>query len=250
MYSVGDILKIVVAVAGISTLLFAETLVSAFSEPDPCAASVPASHTVVVVDRTDAVPQRVGEWFQGVVEPVSDELPVGAHLSLYTIDGRPPAEPVQTVCRPKNGDDANWLTEGSRWLDKVYRAEYAHPVRDMVATLAEPAEAPTSPIFETIAAIAARPEFSSDVQDRSLIIFSDLLANVPAFSQYHTHVTYDSFRRTAYARRVVVPLDGVTVRILYVANARAAAHQGAAHIQFWTDWFEDMGARVAVEVVS
>ncbi|WP_417449571.1 hypothetical protein [Kordiimonas sp.] len=244
-----DITQIGGAAVLILGLLFSGYIGDALGKPDPCTAPVPTSHTVLLADRTDIFSATVRGRLAARVRELAAGLHAGDRYSIYTIEDTSP-EPVWSACRPRNAEDATISTPGAYWLDVDFKGHFAGPVQALSEKLATAAQAPHSPIMETVAAIASMPTFSPSVKNRTLIIVSDMLENTAGFSQYRSGPDFQQFQHTAYARGVGVRLDGVRVRVLYITRHDAAsAHQGAAHKAFWISWLKSLGADVTVEDV-
>ena len=66
------------------------------------------------------------------------------------------------------------------------------------------------------------------VQDRRLIIVSDLLQNVATYSHYTTAPDYEQFRHSPYAKFVSTSFAGIEVEIVYLNN-QTAREAGQPH---------------------
>ena len=75
-----------------------------------------------------------------------------------------------------------------------------------------------------------------------LIVVSDLLQNVPAYSHYRTNPNYEEFRGSPYGLSVLPSLEGVEVELVYLPNRTAATRQGSKHLSFWRQYLSDAGA--------
>ncbi len=215
----------------------------------PSDQSVP--HTVLLVDRTDPFTDLHTRLFESAVERGSAALRRGERLSIFLIEARtstPPA-PILSLCKPDDGSDANWLYQNSTLLRSAFEKQFAQPLTALVDRLHEPAQAPASPILETIRAVSLLPSFREAQARRKLIVVSDLLENTARYSHYTTTPDYQSFRRSPYGASLLPSLHGVEVELVYLPNQRAQKRQGRAHLAFWQSYLTEAGAR-AVEVVS
>ena len=185
------------------------------------------------------------------MERGSAALRAGERLSIFLIEARAPARPAPllSLCKPNDGSDANWLYENKTLLRRVFDKRFAQPLTALVDGLREPAQAPASPILETIRAVSLLPSFREASGRRKLIVVSDLLENTARYSHYTTTPDYQDFRRSPYGASLLPPLRGVEVELVYLPNQRAQRRQGTAHLAFWQSYFTQAGAR-AVQVVS
>ena len=220
-------------------------------DPDSlCPTDRAVPHTVMLVDRTDPLTEEHGRLLLETTERAIASLKLHERFSLFLIEGQAPAAPtpVFSVCKPADGTDANWLYENKRLIRASYEERFGEPLSVSVRKLTEPAQAPTSPIMETIRNIAAVTEFAVAAGERTLIVVSDLLQNMPAYSHYRTNPDYERFRSSAYAASVRPDLAGVAVELVYLRNRKTQRRQGRAHLGFWEAYFADGGA-APVEVM-
>ncbi len=183
--------------------------------------SVP--HTVIVVDRTDPFTDEHTMLLESAVERVRAALRRGERLSIFLIEMQAPARPtpILSLCRPDDGSDANWLYQNATLLRSVFDKRFAQPLTALVDGLREPAQAPASPILETIRAVSLLPSFREAPERRKLIVVSDLLENTARYSHYTTTPNYQDFRRSPYGGSVLPSLRGVEVELVYLPNQRA-----------------------------
>ena len=206
----------------------------------------PVSHTVVLVDETDPLTAIQADFFEAQMEQTVREMPAGGLLSVYTIT-EDPAEsrkPLIEVCKPRDGSDANALTENERKMQKRFKKSFAEPVRQLVDELAaarSPGEA--SPIMEAIQFVSVNSFKKRDVQgERRLILFSDMLQNTKAFSLYESSPSIERFKKSDYAAQTKTYLPGVDVSLYYFATRPEL--QGYPNVDFWKAYFKGAQARV------
>jgi hypothetical protein len=96
--------------------------------------------------------------------------------------------------------------------------------------------------MEGIRAIAIK-DFGPDrneLQDKRLILISDLLQNGSGFSAYQSLPSMDQFLRSEAGRALGADLTGTKVWI-YLLNRNSPKQTGAL-LQFWFDWLGAEGA--------
>ena len=81
--------------------------------------------------------------------------------------------------------------------------------------------------------------------DRKLVIYSDMLANMPDFSMYkNKRHNYAEFAKSPYGRNAQAPgLNGATVTINLLANEQKTPQTNELG-NFWAQYFEANGASV------
>jgi hypothetical protein len=209
----------------------------------------PRGHVVFLIDKTDPLsPDRV-ETLEAELRATRDRLAAGERLSVFLIHERVEQEfaPIFSRCSPGRGEEANELYENPRMIQRAFDRAFGAPVERALAELVRATTAPRSPILEAIHAISVWPPFH-DAQPRELVVVSDLLQNVEAFSQYHRLPPFEEVVRGEYLRARMPDLSGVEVRLQRIERAPAWAEptlQGEAHAAFWSDYFAAAGARVA-----
>lgn len=212
-----------------------------------CPKSHPLGHTIVLVDRTDPLTEEHKALLKGAMDRASATLIPDERLSVFLIEAEAPVVPIPVFsrCKPRDGADASWLYENERLIRARYENEFLEPLSAKIRGLEKPAEAPQSPIMETVRNIAALPEFTDATERRRLIVVSDLLQNIPAYSQYRRAADFDAFIASPYGRSVVADLAGVEVEVVYLRRQKDVHHQGERHLVFWRQYFAESGAFIA-----
>lgn len=107
----------------------------------------PPAMALFALDTTDALAAQQPRLVQTVAEDLLKSLPEGGLLQVVAINGSVPAEivPILSVCRPANNDNAG---------RKRYREHFELPLQQSIARLARRPPEPSSPIVETLVAIA------------------------------------------------------------------------------------------------
>ena len=213
--------------------------------------------TAVLIDATDSLDES---QIKTVIDNINSLRQPGANrepLALYewvgvfvlNEDNLILPEPTVALCYPGSESTANPVYENPRRIQDKYEKGFRRPMEETARRLAQTPEQPSSPIFEMIRAVALDRNFDAS-QKRRLIIASDMLQNVAEYSHYRDGADYAKWRGTPYARDFLQPslLRGVTVEIWYLKRADnpARALQTRRHVDFWQQYFRDVGAEVAV----
>ena len=90
-------------------------------------------------------------------------------------------------------------------------------------------------------------DFGPKTPGRRLVIFSDLMQNVPEFSHFASKWDYEAFRSSLYASKLRSDLSGVRVEVIYLLRSNLYNYQSQPrHQTFWGHWFEENGAKEIV----
>jgi hypothetical protein len=206
----------------------------------------PSEVVAVLVDvsdeMTEAQVMAVGNSLDRVL---SDIRPFGL-IEAYRVGSidRTVAEPLTHICNPGTGADLNPVYQNPRLAEERWRA-FRQRLRADLDTLLRGSPSTTSAVFEAVQAVGLRtfgsPQY--DGMPKRLVIVSDLLQNVQAFSQYSDRRPFAEFRTTEYFSRVRVDLTGVDVLVLYLVRP-SAPQSWPEHIHFWEQYLLAQGARI------
>jgi hypothetical protein len=219
-------------------------------DPDTlCPYSRNYAHTVVIVDKTDPFSDNQKKKFRALVLELRGSLEIAEKLSIYVLDDRNylAPRPVFAVCNPGTGSAANPFYQNPRMWEKRFHAKFGKPLDDVVGQLDEAKTTKISPILEMVHSVAQVFDFGPAASNRRLIVFSDLMQNVPEFSHFNSNFDYKSFRSTPYAKKVKADLTDAKVRLIYLLRPELHKFQSQpAHQTFWGNWFQDSGAKEVV----
>ena len=140
------------------------------------------------------------------------------------------------------------MTHNVRKMQRRFERRFEAPLAQVLDQFRTASTAPRSPILETIRAVSRRPDFSTAVPERRLVIISDMLENVEEFSHYSRDYSFSRVRQNGYYASVRADLRDVEVRVLYVDRPGQQRHQGPRHIEFWREYFRDSGATARFEL--
>lgn len=214
-----------------------------------CPTEIPYNHTVVIVDKTDALSKGQRHSLQVFKEEIQKELQLYERVSIYVLDDTNYMAPVPIFdkCNPGTGDEANSLYQNPKKIQREFVESFGEPLNKSFDKLMEVKQTKHSPILEMINSITTMTDFEQCSQECKLIIVSDMLQNMPKYSQYedfgHEDLEYEEFSKTQYARGVESPLSGVKVGIMYLLRPGTNDLDVVKeHIEFWQEYFGDNGA--------
>ncbi|MCY1525802.1 hypothetical protein D9M68_607950 [compost metagenome] len=189
---------------------------------------------------------------QGLKSLADTVVPQGYLLTVYALgqDFKENAEPVFEKCNPGTAVGMSELDSNPKRAQARYEREFRGPVTQLDNVLMQDKPADKSPIFEMLQLVAINSFRANNVQGpKTLIVYSDMLANTPDFSMFSGLPEFDSFAESPYGQRSQTRLDGVRVELNYLMKYPKL--QNRKQLAFWERYFERAGARlVAVTPVE
>lgn len=212
-----------------------------------CPSGGPKGHYVVLIDNTSPFPfTQKAALAQRLKSMVLNDVPEGALVTVFLLgeNYQQNSVPVFEKCNPGRWGQKNHLMNTQKFVDKDFHEKFSQPLDDVVRKIPLDLKAKTSPIFEMLQIAGINGFKNKDLKgSKSLIIFSDMAANMPRFSMYKSvRLSYEDFAKTAYGQESTAPaLAGASVTI----NMIAAEPSAASYIQraeFWAQYFSENGA--------
>ncbi len=209
-----------------------------------CPQDGPVSITVILFDRTDSLTPAQRGTIERRLNRIKREISRHSKLVLYTV-GAIDEELLEPfcICNPGNKEDINPFWENRRLIEKRWQEDFSNRLDEIFSEMLQPDEGNTSPILESIQSIGIT-SLSELKIPKKLIAVSDMLHKTPLHNQYDGVIPFEEFRGSSYYRKIKVNLKGVKVEIHYVRRETRRNIQGGDHIQFWQDYFFDMGGEL------
>jgi len=202
-------------------------------------------HTAILIDRTDPLNSKQTRWLKKEIIRIKVDLKTNEKLSIFLITNASDSflRPIFSLCSPGSGKDANPLYENPKRIRKKFEAKFGKPLETALDPLTKGTSYQESAIFETIKNLTDESDFSQKINNRKIIIVSDMLQNVAAFSHYKNK-TFRDLVGTEYYQKIKPNLNSVSMKIYYMANnyPNARMLQGPKHIKFWKTFFKSAGA--------
>jgi hypothetical protein len=201
---------------------------------------------VMLLDLSDKLTDIQRLQITNELERVREKLPRFALLEAYAVQGtaKDIARPLIHLCNPGRGRDMSPIYQNPTLAEQRWKTAFSERLTSELSTLTDQPENATSPIYEAIQAIAVRTFAKADYDEipKRLIVFSDLLQNVPGKqSQYRSLPQFAEFKTTPYYASIRANLDHVQVDVYYLSRPNSTA-QGVEHIRFWEQYFAAQGA--------
>ena len=204
------------------------------------------ARTAVLIDATDALSASQVKVIQDEIKALRNDLALHEWVGIFVLDEDNLVSPTPDValCNPGDESTANPLYQNPRQIRMRFEQEFRAPLEESVGRLARLPSRSTSPILEMIRAVALDRNFDS-TENRRLIVVSDLLQNVPAYSHYRQNADFDRWRDMPYAREFLqLSLLDVDVEILYLKRPDVRSLQTHGHVAYWEEYFDAVGAVV------
>jgi hypothetical protein len=214
----------------------------------------PTAVYAVLVDHSDAFTTIQQLAVRNRLDGLRAEVPKFGRLEIYrvvaeaeAVQDRDQIAPVFSLCNPGTGAELDELTGNPNLARKRWESGFDQPLQEVFQSLMTGGGAETSPIMESIQALALQA-FARDgleATPKSLVIVSDMLHHTDKFSHYRSAPDFGQLKGTPYYRQLRSDLSGVKVTLLYLHRPEASGRQTPAHLRFWQAFFADQGAILA-----
>jgi len=241
---------VILVVAGVALYLKSKTELVRTDPKTLCPTNRPLSEVIVLLlDMSDefSEPQRLK--IENEFDRLKDSMDRFGLIEAYAVDRlqQRVTSPVVQLCKPLTEADIAHMNEIYQNPDLARKkwGGFVRQLHEELQRLMATPQSATSAIFEAVQATALRtfnrPEY--DGLPKRLIIVSDLLQNVPKYSQYNGVQPFKDFKRSPYYSEVHADLKGVSITVLYLVRPHAP-QKWPDHYRFWEEYFHDQGATV------
>lgn len=150
-----------------------------------CPTSRPiAGHTLVILDRTDKWNPAMGDTLTQLITDAQRETKQYQKFSIVSLDSSQSAHALFSICNPGPPTLLSDLYRGHRYTERDFAERFVGAAERVVEQVRAPDEAPTSPIVEYVHRWLGADDFDARVQNRRLILVSDMRQNSPLYSIY------------------------------------------------------------------
>lgn len=214
-----------------------------------CPVSGPKGQYVVLIDNTSPFPfTQKAALAQRLKSMAFNEVPEGYLLSVFLLGEhfQQHDKPIFELCNPGQWSDRSQLTSTKKFVDKDFNERFAKPLDAIIHQIPLNEHSKLSPIFQMLQLVGINGFEHANVKgDRKLVIYSDMLANMPEFSLYGGKPpTYADFSKTPYGRNAQSPgLANVSVTVQLLANEQKTPQTNRI-ADFWANYFDANGASV------
>ncbi|MFC1878218.1 hypothetical protein ACFL2E_13265 [Thermodesulfobacteriota bacterium] len=241
-------------IIGICLVVFGALMTSALAlkkdayDPESLCRDKVSAHTIIVLDKTDSLSNNHQRFIRTYITREKDNLETSEKLSIFALTENTymDFDPIFSKCNPGTGKAANELYQNPRKIQMRFESLFSKPLEGNIDNMLSDNTGSQSPIFEMIKELTLRDDFGDDIEQRTLIIISDMMHHTSEYSHYKNSIKYEYFSKKPYAYEVATSLNSVNVKIVYLLRDKLGNVQGKHHLSFWKDYFEDMGAEVAI----
>ena len=237
-------IAVVILLLGLRIYLSAK--IDKIDENSLCPVEAGASaYTAILFDRSDQYNEIQKAELSKYFDALEKGLIIGEKVSIFLIDQNSPEniKPIFSLCNPDDGSASNPLYENPRLLKKRWEEKFGSKLNSILGEITKKSSSDISPILEMIQAVSVEGfPSNSDHKRKRLVIVSDMLHNMPEYSQYRDSVDMETLMaRKHYFQHVRTDLRGVDVTILYIRREGAENLQNRRHAEFWARYVEEMG---------
>ncbi len=205
------------------------------------------AHTVVLIDQSDPFQEADVEWAWQLIFDEAQALRKHGRLTVMGINADNPDQGtiVFSRCSPGSPRRANPVFENPKFIQQDWEDKFQTSLQSRVADLILKNRSPVSPLIEHMRGIHRRTDFTDAVEERRIVLVSDLYQNSSTYSTYDSGLNQKRFEEAMYA--IEFPnFEGVEVALFRVDRKRSI--RGADLIEFWQATLGD-GAGASVEVI-
>lgn len=204
----------------------------------------PEAHTILLVDETDQLSRDELTYAKALILNEYYWLPIGGRLTVRNVVADPDLAEDIVVCRMDDGSQVLGIGRNPKMVRKNFEKVAGARLEELYTALRTAPIQKYSPLLEYISAAMDRANFGANIENRRLVLLSDMAQHSELFSQYGRGArlkpgsdVIDELRRD---------MDGVHVRIHYIPRRKLASIQGESHRRFWINHLQAMGADVAL----
>ncbi len=206
--------------------------------------------TVILLDSTDSLNESQFLSVKNYVEKnVLEPSILDERFTVYVLNDQPDTfkfKPVVRVCRPRDGKNADPLTENPRIIKRNWDEKFIEPLLGPFTDLRANQQANSSPIMEMLKFVGHRTMTMSDAPEKRIIIVSDMVEHTSNYSQYRqSKIPFADLKNKPYFREMQPYLEGVDIEVLGIERPQLNHIQNTDHIRnFWEPFFAHAGGRL------
>lgn len=228
--------------------------ISEQKELDPttaCNMAGVTNHSVILVDQTDLLDHSQLNALRSFTNEVTSDMKEGDMLSLFELSDQDPylSGPLFSRCLPRSAKTASELSANLRMLREAFESGFMEPLSSGIGHFESVKEksANQTAIIEALLELANRDDFGVKIQNRRLLIVSDMLQHSKILSLYNGGVNHTEKARDWNSILMRSPdLSGVEIHILLLLRPEELGGrlQNDSLILFWEEYFEKTGAAI------
>jgi len=200
---------------------------------------IPA-HTIVVIDQSDRFEQNDADWVVELIRRETISLRSEGRLTIYSVvdNAERPIDMLFQRCTPGAPNALTGLYQNRQIREQAFQEQFKSSLDGGIREAIQNDRADSSPLFETFEQLLRRPDFAPNIDNRRLIIVSDMIQNSPRYSFYRQPADWDLFAEAVgYAGSE--RFEGVNI-IAHQANRDRGPGRDELRA-FWEEYFVAVG---------
>jgi len=204
-----------------------------------CPAAGPTAIHAILIDRSDPISPLQGQQVRQAMDRYVKTAAIGERFDLYVANGDAVnvLTAVASVCNPGRGDQANELYQNPQMIQRQFEEKFVKVLGQNLDTLLQATTSDSSPILESIRAVAVASFGNVDPGKipLELTIVSDLVQHSATNSHFRGEVNFADLSRKPAWRSLQADLKGAKVHALYLlrSDPKVARIQNRGHQLFW-----------------
>ena len=205
--------------------------------------------TIIMFDKSDPFNENQIKHVKNRILNIEKNLKTFEKISITVIDvnkyNNSFTRNVLSMCKPKEGKDANRFYENKKFLDWDYHHIFKEKLNEVTLYLLSNSQAPRSPISKSIAlSISTDPRVLKSVNNK-FILFSDLLEHTNSHSAYRGSFDEKNIQENI-PDNIKKWLSNAKIEIKVIRRESYISHQKSAK-QIWGNFFTSIGAQANFE---
>ena len=213
--------------------------------------SRPATHTYVVVDRTDPWTDNQAALLRAAINAIARNAAIGDRVTLVDFNGSAETAPAPMFDRCKTADGASvsfWTNTPER-IEASFQRNFAKPLETSLDVISKPARAPHTYLVAFLANLAGQVQYDASATSTRIALFSDLAEHTPEISvfakspkQFNPELFAKHFAGLMHDRLSHIALD-----IFRLPQANRSQNLTQRITDAWTTALAGVGATYAIK---
>lgn len=208
-----------------------------------CNRAGPSEVHLILLDASDPLDGVQAEGAKAKVIDAIRSAPEGARVDIYVADRGDGSlgEPVFSKCNPGAPGALDAAISDVAKKKRDYEQGYLAAVEETMTKVLQAEELKTSPIIESLRSAATKSFARLDEGvPVKITLVSDMVQNSAVLKQRTADGDFAKFKKSPGWSRSLVDLHHAKIDIIYVTRANYRDIQSNAHINWWSQYFDEM----------
>lgn len=208
-----------------------------------CDRKGPAEVHLILLDASDPLDGVQAENAKAKVLEAIRSAPVNARVDIYLADRADGSlgQPIFTKCNPGEPGALDAAISDVEKRQRDYEQGYLAAVEETMTKVLQAEELKTSPIIESLRSAATKSFSRLDPKiPVRITIVSDMVQNSPMLKQRSATDSIAAFQKSPGWSSALVDLHKARIDIVYVTRAMYRGIQSNGHINWWSQYFDEM----------